>query len=64
MNIKKSDKFENGKKVGEIYRLTIIADQCTDGTINVNVYDGGEVDWREIVDGATMKVEEIEIPVP
>ena len=63
MNIKKVDKFENGNKVGEVYRVTLLANKCSDGTIEIEAYDGSEVDWRELVDCATMDVKEIEIPV-
>ena len=63
MNIKKVDIFENGNKVGEVYRVTLLANKCSDGTIEIEVYDGSEVDWREFVDCATMDVKEIEIPV-
>ena len=63
MNIKRVDKFENGDKIGEVYRITLMANKCADGTINIDVYDGSEVDWREITDCATYDVREIEIPV-
>ena len=40
-----------------------MANKCADGTINIDVYDGSEVDWRELTDCATYDIREIEIPV-
>ena len=56
IKLKKHDKFENNKKVGEHYTAVIITNK--DG--NAIVYDSSEVDWREMVDCNTLAIDEIE----
>jgi hypothetical protein len=59
IQLKKRDKFEDGKKVGEHYAAVIITDRNGVATI----HDSSEVDWRDIADCSTIAVDEIEIPI-
>jgi len=59
MKLKAVDKIENGINIGQVYRISIITNYGGD----IDVYDGSEVDWRELVDGATIDVHEYEVPV-
>ena len=59
IKLKKHDKFENGKKVGNQYAAVVITDK--DG--NVTVIDASTEDWREYTDCATLAINEIEIPI-
>lgn len=59
IQLKKHDKIEEGKKVGEQYRMVVI----TDRRGNVQVLDASEHDWRDYTDCLTLAINEIDVPI-
>ena len=59
IQLKKHDKFENGKKVGEQYKMVVLTDKHG----KVQVIDASKHDWRDFTDCNTLAINEIDVPI-